>query len=446
MKSKPFAKLVAVLLTLILMLSAVPAFAFAEEGSDVTDDSRIVVADDFQDFTKLIQNMLNNSPLTRLIDGQDADQDINLKDTFQTGRIIVKPDQPLPDDVLDKATNAVAFDDYIFLQFGNKQAAKDAYEALEDTYGAERVFPDVIFKTQLESAKAIPSVDLRLTSPTGPYLSWGVQNMGMDKVKNKLSKISGKKTIKVAVIDTGINYFDELASINRVKDEFDTLTIIGKPQDFHGHGTFCAGVIAESTPSNVKVVPVKAITSLGLGSSLNIMMGVLYAAEIKADVVSMSLGGENIEGFPYLDFLFKEIRNNKGCIVVAAGNEKQNTKNCYPANSKYVITVAALKSNNTVDKSYSNYGSHVDFAAPGTDVGGRFGLIGYPIYMELTGTSMATPHIAAACALIKTAHPEYNQTQVYNVLKAYSVDIGTKGKDAYSGWGRVDLSNYAYRL
>ena len=449
MKSKVLKKTLAALLAMVFILSMVPAMAFAKEEDAKSigrADDRIIVAGDFTDFTKLIRKMLESTTLFRLQDGEDVDQDIDYTDTFQTGRVIVKPDKAMPDDVLDKAKLAIAYDDYIFLQFGNRKATKDACETLTDYYGEDRVFPDVVFHTQLEKATALPSTDLRYTDKQDPYLSWGVKNMGLDKMKNKLAKKTNKKTIKVAVIDTGINYLDELGQSSRIKDEFDTLTFVGKPQDFNGHGTFCAGVIAESTPSNVKVVPVKTITASGAGTSLHILMGVMYAAEIKADVVSMSLGGEDLTGIHYMDPFFKEIRENKGCIVVAAGNEQQDTKNCYPANSKYVITVGAIKNDNTVDKEYSNFGSHLDFVAPGTEVGGRYGLAGIPLYIELTGTSMATPHVAAACALVKTAHPEYGQKKVYNVLKANAVDIGAKGWDKYAGWGRINLANYAARL
>ena len=445
--------ILAVLLAALMVFSSLSA-AFAavpedEQGLAVSlDPKQVDIAEDFNEFTDLIQDMKDGSKLVDLTDGKDNDQKVNLKDTFQTGRLIVRPDKPIPDDVLDKATKAVSFLDYVILQFGNKQAAKDAYEALRDVFDESRVIPDAIFKVDLPKAqnvKAIEPIDARENPTTGPYLSWGIRNMGMDKVKAKLAKRSGKKTVKVAVIDTGINYMDEVAETGRIKDAFDTYTFLNKPQDFNGHGTFCAGVILESTPNNVKVVPVKVITGTGLGSTLNIVLGVIYAMYIKADVLSMSLGGINI-GIPYMDPFFKEIRNNKGCIVVAAGNEKDNTNTSYPACWKYVITVGATRSNNKVDKSYSNYGKHVDFVAPGTDVGGHFALLTVPIYAELTGTSMATPHIAAACALVKTAYPNYGQQKVYNVLKSYAIDIGDKGRDNYSGWGRVDLTRFAARL
>ena len=133
-------------------------------------------------------------------------------------------------------------------------------------------------------------------------------------------------------------------------------------------------------------------------------------------------------------------------IVVAAGNEGTDVKTSYPSSSKYVITVGAINKKNRVDKEYSNFGSAVDFVAPGTEIKGYATDLGIPCMAIMTGTSMATPHVSAACALIKTVHPNYNQKQIYNVLKAHAVDIEAKGKDKYAGWGRIDLTSFANNL
>ena len=434
------------------MVGILPTMSFAavpkeEQGlAFALDPTEVDIAEDFNEFKDLTKDMLDVSKLFKLKDGKDLKQKVDLTDTFQTGRLIVRPDSPLPADVLKTAQKAISYLDYVILQFSSKKAAQNAYEALKDLYGSGRVIPDVIFKANINEVKALQPIDMREKPTTGPYLSWGVRNMGMDKVKAKLAKRSNKPTVRVAVLDTGISMLDSIYESGRIANQFDAVLFSGLPMDFNGHGTFCAGVIAESTPSNVKIVPVKVMNATGFGSTLSIIIGCFYAAEIKADVVSMSLGGEVVEGINYLDEFFKDIRNNKGCIVVASGNEARDVKYSYPANSKYVITVSGLKQNNRVDRRYSNYGSQVDFAAPGTDVGGTYAVLGIPMYQEASGTSMAAPHVAAACALIKTAHPSYNQTQVYNVLKAYSVDIEAKGKDIRAGWGRIDLSGYANRI
>ena len=120
-----------------------------------------------------------------------------------------------------------------------------------------------------------------------------------------------------------------------------------------------------------------------------------------------------------------------------------DVKKSYPSSSEYVITVGSMNKKNKVDKEYSNYGDAVDFVAPGNKILGYATDSGIPAKAYMTGTSMATPHVTAACALIKTAHPDYNQKQIYKVLKANAIDIEAKGKDKYAGWGRIDLTNYA---
>ncbi len=424
----------------IVMMAGSLTVAFAKSPVRLND------AQNFNEFRKQTEDMVDSSKLFKLKDGKNVKQNVDLSDTFQTGRIIVHPDRPLPQNVLQKAQKAVSYLDYVVLQFGSKEAAKEAYGTLKAQYGKTRVFPDVIFRGNMQSVKGIVPVESREYPLDGPYLSWGVTNMGLDKVTEKLSCRSDKPMVKVAVLDTGLNYIDTVSECGRIANAFDAVLFNPLPMDFNGHGTFCAGVISESTPDNVLIAPIKVMTMLGFGSTLSLMVGLMYANTIKADVVSMSLGGEDILGVPYLDDFFKDLRNNKACIVVASGNEQQDTKNCYPANSEYVICVGGLKKNNKVDKTYSNFGANVDFVAPGTDVGGHYELLGLPVIMNLTGTSMAAPHVAAACALVKCVHKDYDQDQVYDVLKSCAVDIGAKGKDAYSGWGRIDMSSFAAKL
>lgn len=425
--------IISILLTLTLIVSCVP-FAFAKEAGKVTDAKSV------ESFLSAAQKMIEQSDMFQLTDNQNGGEDVNVNDKYQTGRIIVHPDGALPEAVQKKARDVLCFNDWYVLQFGSEKATKEAYKALTEVFDKDSVILDTVFQVQLPKA-----VEAKKLKTTDGYLSWGIPNMGLDKVQQKLNRKANKKQVKVAVLDSGISLF-EAAFDNRIVDPFDMVLFNPAPYDFNGHGTHCASTIIDATPSNVKIMPVKTITGLGIGSIFNTFLGLLYAWMMGADIVNMSLAAQDeFEVKPY-DFLLKEMVGDGMTIVVAAGNEAQNVKKSYPSSSQYVITVGATNKKNRVDKEYSNYGSKIDFVAPGRSVRGYATAYGLPCTANMTGTSMAAPHITAACALIKCVYPNYNQKQIYNVLKSCSIDIEAKGKDPYAGWGRIDMTRFANRI
>lgn len=416
-------RLFAILVSLVMVISCVP-FAFAKTPKSAMD------------FVAEARDMMEASQMTRVRE----EESYKLNDSYQTGRVLVLPGKTLDSKFRKGAEECASYRGLYLLQYGSETATKVAYEALKEAYGEEAVFLDRVFKVALPKAQAV-----KTAAADSGYMSWGVQNMGMDKVKNRLKARGNKTPVKVAVLDTGLSFFDGVFS-GRVENAFDMVAFNPVPYDFNGHGTHCAGTIVEATPNNVKVVPIKTITALGFGSVLNVLLGLLYADSLGVDVVNMSLAGEDTLGLQAYDGLLKQLYDHGVTTVVAAGNEAHNVAKSYPSSSRYVITVGATKQNNRVDRSYSNYGSKIDFVAPGTGVTGHSTVFGIPQPLKMTGTSMAAPHVSAACALIKCVYPKYNQQQVYNVLKRYSVDIETKGKDKYAGWGRIDLTNFARSL
>jgi hypothetical protein len=126
-------------------------------------------------------------------------------------------------------------------------------------------------------------------------------------------------------------------------------------------------------------------------------------------------------------------------IVAAAGNNQSNTL-VYPANYTNVIGVSGVNSNKTFAASgttgcsgYSNYGAHVDIAAPFS----ANSTIGVNTYGTLCGTSMAAPHVTGVAALLKSQNPSWTNQQIVDSLFARAEDLGTAGKDVYFGYGLV---------
>ncbi len=458
-------KLFAILLSLMMVLSTV-SVAFAAKPINVPDqtgddtviienpvdavnsqlkemaggqDTNVYLAKNAESFLKAAQKMVEQSRMFVLPD-ENGGEDVDLNDLYQTGRIMVRPGATLAKGFLEAAVDVIYFNGWYFLQYGTEEATKLAYKALQEAYGASNVILDTVFKVQLPKA-----VEVKKLKDTDKYLSWGIRNMGMDKVQQKLAKRKNKPEVKVAILDTGISLI-ETAFSGRIVNPADFVAFTPFPHDFNGHGTHCASTIVDATPSNVKVMPVKTMSGIGFGTIFNNLMGLIYAQLMGADIVNMSLAGlDELELKPY-DALLKSMVDDGMTIVVAAGNEGTDVKTSYPSSSKYVITVGAINKKNRVDKEYSNFGSAIDFVAPGSEIKGYATDLGIPCMAVMTGTSMATPHVTAACALIKTVHPNYNQKQIYNVLKAHAIDIEAKGKDKYAGWGRIDLTSFANNL
>ena len=462
---KHTSKLFAIILSLMMVLSTV-SVAFAAKPINVPDqtgddtviienpvdavnsqlkemaggqDTNVYLAKNAESFLKAAQKMVEQSRMFVLPD-ENGGEDVDLNDLYQTGRIMVRPGATLAKGFLEAAVDVIYFNGWYFLQYGTEEATKLAYKALQEAYGASNVILDTVFQVQLPKA-----VEVKKLKDTDKYLSWGIRNMGMDKVQQKLAKRKNKPEVKVAILDTGISLI-ETAFSGRIVNPADFVAFTPFPHDFNGHGTHCASTIVDATPSNVKVMPVKTMSGIGFGTIFNNLMGLIYAQLMGADIVNMSLAGlDELELKPY-DALLKSMVDDGMTIVVAAGNEGTDVKTSYPSSSKYVITVGAINKKNRVDKEYSNFGSAIDFVAPGSEIKGYATDLGIPCMAVMTGTSMATPHVSAACALIKTVHPNYNQKQIYNVLKAHAVDIEAKGKDKYAGWGRIDLTSFANNL
>ena len=132
--------------------------------------------------------------------------------------------------------------------------------------------------------------------------------------------------------------------------------------------------------------------------------------------------------------------DNDIVVCIAAGNGDSagrpvDTKDVCPAHITGAITVGALDANDKI-ASFSNYGSAVDVAAPGVAI-----ISSYKDgkYKSLSGTSMATPHVAAVAAMLLLNDSTLTPAEVENEITSCCVDLGDNGKDAYYGYGRIDL-------
>ncbi|HEY0532667.1 MAG TPA: S8 family serine peptidase, partial [Actinoplanes sp.] len=252
----------------------------------------------------------------------------------------------------------------------------------------------------------------------------------------------------VAVVDTGVDAsHPDLAG--QVLTGYDEIAQAdGGNTDPNGHGTHVAGTIAALTGNgigvssiapDVKILPVRVLRADGGGYTSDAANGIVYAADHGADVINMSLGAD--EDDATVDSAIAYARSRGVVVVAAAGNERQKgNPTSYPAADPGVIAVAATDSGDVV-ASYSNSGGYVDVSAPGSSI-----VSTYPIalngtgYAAMSGTSMASPHVAAVAALLRSADPSLTPDQVESALESSATDLGPAGRDDDYGYGRIDAA------
>ncbi|MDE6426812.1 MAG: leucine-rich repeat protein [Ruminococcus sp.] len=263
--------------------------------------------------------------------------------------------------------------------------------------------------------------------------SWGAEAIEADKYSEYLGN-NYDSSVVVAVVDTGVAYHDFLKG-RILNTGYDLVDNDPNPNDKHYHGTHVAGTVVDCTPDlNINIMPVRVLNEYGGGSTLNVGNGIRFAAENGADVINLSLGGHGCS--KYIDDSIEYAVENGVTVVVAAGNNSNNTTYYCPAHIDNCIVVSACDSENN-KANFSNYGNSVDVTAPGVDIrscipGGGF--------KSLNGTSMATPHISAAAAMIKYADENATPAEIEQTLKDISLDLGDPGKDVYYGYGLPKLS------
>ena len=256
-------------------------------------------------------------------------------------------------------------------------------------------------------------------------------------------------TIKVAIIDTGI-YLTHPDLAANIKGQYNAINARKTANDDNGHGTHVAGIVAaiNNTLGVVGVAPdadlyaIKVLDSRGSGTLANLVKGINYAISIDVDVINLSLrfgAATEAQLLPLHEVIIDAVEANI-TIVAAAGNDP-TLQTSLPGRYPEVLSVAAISQ--TYQLASFNSTGKIDFTAPGVSIYSTY----KKSYATLSGTSMASPHVAGAVALILArASSDLNQDgtitpwEVEEVLKEISVDLGSSGFDAVSGWGLIDLS------
>ena len=356
------------------------------------------------------------------------DTTVTVTSPYQTKRLCVYTDG------LASTYGAIdgIYDDILelyILEYASEEDTQKAYEALSDSCCC---FTDQVFDEDILEAE-----------------TWGYDTMGFSNIVETASERTSDVEVQIAVIDTGCDLNHELFQ-GRIESYYDVYDEEETMSDEHGHGTHCCGIIAQCTSENVKIVPLK-VFSEDLQSQVSILTAVQYAISHGIELASLSMGYEaetmEQEGFKeYLEAMTYKWYTGYGFLMVAASGNDGVSGVCYPAVCESVISVGAVGRTLT-HASYSNYGEGLDFVAPGTSIKSAYpdkNNTGVSQYAYMSGTSMATPHVAAAMAMIKSAYPGISNDKMIEKAKTWCTDLGDEGWDEYYGYGMIDLSNFEY--
>ena len=245
--------------------------------------------------------------------------------------------------------------------------------------------------------------------------------------------------VKVGIVDTGIdlNHPDLRANIAG-----NASFVLGAPsgEDDNGHGTHVAGTVAAvnneigvvGVAPRAKLYAVKVLSRTGQGWLSDIIDGLTWCVNNRIQVVNMSLGCA--EGNESFHAAIQAVHGAGIIMVAAAGNDGQGRVSYPAAYDEEVIAVSATDSDNRL-ASFSNYGWEIDFAAPGVGINSTYFRWRY---RELSGTSMASPHVAGVCALRLAAHRRESPAEVEAALAGAAEDLGAAGPDPNFGNGLIN--------
>ncbi len=280
------------------------------------------------------------------------------------------------------------------------------------------------------------AADLRISVQDTP---WGVVAVQAPQV---LADGDSGAGVKVAVIDTGIDYTHPDLAANYAGG-YDFVNNDSLPFDDNGHGTHVSGTIAaiNNTIGVIGVAPgaalygVKVLDSQGRGSFSAFAQGLQWAVDNGIKLVNFS-AGSSVDSFTM--HLACDAAYQAGVSIIAAAGNDGTGSVSFPAAYDSVLSVGAIDFFNQ-RATFSNYGAALDVVAPGIGV-----ISTYPGgYAIGDGTSMAAPHVTGVAALIIKGGVTA-PAKIYSRLKSYALDLGAPGRDDFYGNGLVQAVETVY--
>jgi len=339
-----------------------------------------------------------------------------------------------------------------------KKNARDAWKSVVPTQGP--------------AASATVTARTDAATPGKPQLAGGLAKIWLDgKVHADLAQSTAQigapaawaagydgRGVKVAVLDTGVDrkHPDLAARVSQAVS-----FVPGESaDDGHGHGTHTTSTVGGSGAASdglekgvapgADLMMGKVLSDGGSGDDSWVIAGMEWAVAQHAKVISMSLSGSDpSDGTDPMSQAVDNLSAQSGALfVVAAGNTGQEASMSAPSAADSALTVAAVDANDelasfsSTGPRFGDYGLKPDIAAPGVDIlaakAGGTAATGY--YQTMSGTSMATPHVAGAAAILAQEHPDWTGRQLKDALMSTSGQLSAD--TAYQvGAGRADIAS-----
>ena len=310
---------------------------------------------------------------------------------------------------------------------------EEAPEALPLSYVTDGL--DRIKAGESTMPELLPIPAKPVITPEEKEIPWGVKRVNASGVWNTTMG----EGVKVAVIDTGVDYnHPDLKDV--YTGGYNAIISTATPLDDHGHGTHVSGTIGAvrdavgvvGVAPKVRLYAVKVLDAGGSGTYSAIVDGIQWAVDNNMQVINMSLGGGS--GTPALQKVMEAADKAGVTIVCAAGNDSGPVN--YPAKYPQAIAISASDSSDKL-ASFSSRGAEIAFIAPGVSIysakkGGGF--------TTMSGTSMASPHVAGLAALAVGAGAD-TPAKVRAALKKAASSLGMKPTE--QGAGMIDAAKLA---
>lgn len=345
------------------------------------------------------------------------------------GRILVMPRAGLPAKALThilKEHNGKA----------KKIGQSDLYIVDVPEYSEESVIAALNQHPHLKYAEPDYIFHANLT-PNDPYFgsAWHLSKTGATAAWD----ISQGAGITIAILDTGIDStHPDLAG--KIVSGWNFYDNNSNTTDVNGHGTAVAGAAAASSNNGIgvsamagqaKIMPVRIASPEATAYGSTIAQGLTWAADRGVRVANISYA--NVPASSTIINAAQYMKNKGGLVIVAAGNSGKN-EGFTPTTS--MIPVSATNSTDT-KTSWSSFGNYVALSAPGINIWTTYRNASYG---TAWGTSLASPVVAGAVALMMSANTKLKSTEIENLLFSTAKDLGTAGRDPYYGYGRVNAA------
>ena len=357
---------------------------------------------------------------------------IHLKNPYQTKTLFVEADAI--EDNFDAIEETQVQEGIYILKYDSQKRTKAAYDFLSQNQEIKKVEIDevMIISTINDESQTVYGDNNKEDKNNAK--DYGASAMGLNNYKKLVNDNGNPSPVVIATIGYGAaiehDYFKE-----KINEEYYNFIDKDNPKDIHesiAQGSRILEVINESTPNNVKIMPLVVINDEYYTTTETIIKAIAYATE-KADVICYEfVHKQNYMIELLLQNAFKE--NIPICCTTKMSIENEEI---FPANNSTTIAVSSVDKD-LKTTSYSGSGEYIDFVASSTDVEEIFNTSS--TVSKWSGAGYSNAHIASLIALIKTYNKDFTILEIYNVLRNYCKDLGTQGRDSTYGYGFPDFT------